>query len=93
MPAECLEVAGDSQNLVDLTQQAAAAARDLDAARLSDIVRQIDTAQSTLRSHADACRAVKGSLDAGSTPSITTSATEAVTPTTPQLPSQGTPSG
>ncbi|MEO7447315.1 MAG: hypothetical protein ABI336_03490 [Humibacillus sp.] len=96
VPAECLEVAGDSQNLVELTQQAAAAARDLDASRLSEIVRQIDTAQSTLRGHADACRAVKGSLDAGSTPSITTSttsATETATPTTPQLPSQGTPSG
>jgi hypothetical protein len=73
VPAECLELAKDSQSLVDLTQQAAAAARDLDAGRLSDVVRQIDTAQSTLRLHADACRAVSASLDTGATPSVTSS--------------------
>ncbi len=72
VPAECLQVADDSRGLVDLTQQAAAAVRDLDAAKLSDLVRQIDTAQTTLRQHADACRAVEASIDTGATPSETT---------------------
>ena len=72
MPAECLDVARDSQALVELTEQAASAARDLDAGRLSDVVRQIDEAQTTLRTHAEACRAVDASLTSGSTPSVTT---------------------
>ena len=71
VPAECLDVARDSQALLDLTEQAVAAARDLDAGRLSDIVRQIDEAQTTLRTHTQACRAVDASLTSGSTPSST----------------------
>ncbi|GAA5029553.1 hypothetical protein GCM10023258_26040 [Terrabacter aeriphilus] len=73
VPAECLEVAQDSQSLVELTKEAAGAARDLDAGKLSEVVRQIDTAQTTLRTHADACRAVDASLTSGATPSVTTS--------------------
>ncbi len=84
VPAECLQVADDSRGLVDLTQQAAAAVRDLDAAKLSDLVRQIDTAQTTLRQHADACRAVEASIDTGATPSETTLTPGATTtPSTP----------
>ncbi len=78
VPAECLKVAQDSQLLVDLTKQAAAAARDLDAAKLSDLVRQIDTAQTTLREHAASCQSVEASISAGTTPSETM-----LTPTTP----------
>jgi hypothetical protein len=94
VPAECLQVAQDSQALVDLTSQAASAARDLDAGRLSDVVRQIDEAQTTLRTHAEACRAVDASLSSGATPSTTpaptTSGNAATTPaaavsTTPSM--------
>jgi hypothetical protein len=92
VPAECLQVAQDSQALVDLTRQAAGAARDLDAGRLSDVVRQIDQAQTTLRTHADACRAVDASLVSGSTPSVTTpSGTGSSVATTASPSSTGSP--
>jgi hypothetical protein len=80
VPAECLQVAQDSQALVDLTSQAASAARDLDAGKLSDVVRQIDEAQTTLRTHAQACRAVDASLSSGATPSTTLAPTTTASP-------------
>ncbi|WP_404390805.1 hypothetical protein [Humibacillus xanthopallidus] len=93
VPAECVDVARDSQTLVELTEQAASAARDLDAGRLSDVVRQIDEAQATLRTHAEACRAVDASLTSGSTPSVTTpSDPGSSAPTTGSSVAPGTPS-
>ena len=93
VPAECLDVARDSQTLVELTEQAASAARDLDAGRLSDVVRQIDEAQTTLRTHAEACRAVDASLTSGSTPSVTTPPDPGSSaPTTGSSVAPGTPS-
>jgi hypothetical protein len=82
VPAECLQVAQDSQALVDLTSKAASAARDLDASKLSDVVRQIDEAQKTLRNHADACRAVDASISSGATPSTTQAPTTSGNPAT-----------
>ena len=89
VPAECLQVSQDSQALVELTKQAATAARELDAGRLSDVVRQLDQAQTTLRAHADACRAVDASLSSGTTPSATTSVPDTV-PSPPASPASTT---
>lgn len=73
VPAECLEVADDSEKLVDLANQAVLAARDLNASRLSDLVRQIGESQQTLTSHADTCRAARATLTTA--PPVSTSAT------------------
>lgn len=56
IPSECLQVAEDSQKVLDLVNDAATAVRDLDAARLSDIVRDLQVGQKTLSDQAAACR-------------------------------------
>lgn len=56
VPGACLEVADSTQQLLSLVQDAVAAARDLDASRLSSIVRQLQEAQSGLQQQAEACR-------------------------------------
>jgi hypothetical protein len=73
VPAECLEVADDSQKLVALANQAVQAARDLNASQLSDLVRQIGESQQTLTNHADTCRAARATLTTA--PPVSTSAT------------------
>ncbi len=62
VPAQCLKVADDSRAVVDLVNQSVTAARDLDAAKLSDLVRQIQAAQATLQTDAETCRAAQASL-------------------------------
>lgn len=62
VPGACLQVADDSQRLLDLVNQIAAAARDLDAARLSDLVRQVQDAQTVLQRDTQACRSAGVSL-------------------------------
>lgn len=56
VPAVCLKLTDDAKAIVDLSTQAAAAARDLKAAKLSSIVRQLDTAQQRLRDDTATCR-------------------------------------
>lgn len=72
VPAECLKVSEDAAALNDLAKRAVTAARDLNASELSSVVREIDTAQTALRQHADACRDVQASITGGTTPSVTT---------------------
>lgn len=62
VPGACLEVADGTQELLSLVRDAVAAARDLDAARLSSIVRQLQEAQSGLQKQADACRSAAPSV-------------------------------
>ncbi len=56
VPDQCLQLAQDSQQVLDLVNQAAAAARDLDAAKLADLVRQMQSRQDELSSQTSACR-------------------------------------
>jgi hypothetical protein len=56
VPGACLEVADGTQELLSLVRDAVEAARDLDAARLSSIVRQLQEAQSGLQQQAADCR-------------------------------------
>ena len=56
VPGACLTLTDDSQELLDLVDQAAKAARDLDAAALSSVVSKLQDAQSRLRTQTDACR-------------------------------------
>ena len=79
VPAECLQVSDDAAVLNDLAKRAVTAARDLNAGELSAVVREIDTAQTALRKHADACRAVQASITGGTTPSVTTLETSSST--------------
>lgn len=72
VPAECLKVSEDATALNDLVRRAVTAARDLDASALSEVVREIDTAQAALRQHAEACKNVQASITGGATPSLTT---------------------
>jgi hypothetical protein len=57
VPGECLQLSDESQQLLDLIDQAVQAARDLDATKLSGIVSQLQQAQQQLRTQTDACRA------------------------------------
>ncbi|HUV47641.1 MAG TPA: hypothetical protein VMX11_01580, partial [Actinomycetes bacterium] len=45
VPAECLDLADNTQEILDLIDQAVAAVSDLDAGALSDVVSQLETAQ------------------------------------------------
>lgn len=59
IPAICMNLADDAQVIVDLSTQAAVAARDLKASALSSIVRELDSAQQQLRKDTAACRAAQ----------------------------------
>lgn len=72
VPAECLKVSDDATAVNDLVRRAVTAARDLDASALSAVVREIDTAQTALRQHAEACKNAQASITGGATPSLTT---------------------
>lgn len=56
IPQACLKVADQAQDVLDTVNQAAQAARDLKATRLSDLVRKLDRQQSRLRATTAACR-------------------------------------
>lgn len=56
LPPVCLNLTAEAQAIVDLTTQAAEATRDLKAAKLSSIVKKLDTAQQLLRADTAACR-------------------------------------
>lgn len=66
VPAECVQLTNDSQRLLDLVTEAAAAARDLDASRLSVVVSQLQQAQQQLQQQTDACRSAAVAGDGGS---------------------------
>jgi hypothetical protein len=57
VPGPCLDVAAQGERLVGLLDRAAGAIRDLDAAQLSGMVRQVGTLQAELRDTTAACRA------------------------------------
>lgn len=71
VPAECLELAQDARDAGGLLEDAATAARDLDANRLADIVRKMQTARDDLDTGASACQNARGGPTTG--PSPTTS--------------------
>lgn len=68
VPGDCVQVATDSQALLSLVDEAAQAARDLDAAKLSDLVAELRAQQQIVRDQAAACQSA-----AAATPSPTTS--------------------
>jgi hypothetical protein len=60
IPAECVQIATDSQQLLTLLDEAVGAARDLDAGKLSGIVAQLQDQQERVSTQAAACRAAAG---------------------------------
>ena len=56
VPGACLTLTNDSQDLLDLVDQAVQAARDLNASELSSVVSKLQDAQSRLRAQTEACR-------------------------------------
>ncbi len=76
VPAQCLKVADDSKAVMDLVNQSVAAARDLDASKLSDLVRQIQAAQKTLQTDAASCQHATASLPSAPTPATSAEATK-----------------
>lgn len=81
VPAACIKVADDSKKVADLANQAVSAALDLDAAKLSDLVRQMGEAQNILTQDGDACREVKATVTA--TPGSYTSSRTSSSTTSP----------
>ncbi len=57
IPGDCVKVAQDSHALLDLAEQAAEAARDLDADQLSTLVAEIKAQQEQIQAQAVACSA------------------------------------
>lgn len=56
VPRACLRIADEAKVLQGQLDAAVAAARDLKASELSDLVRQIDEQQNVLQTHAQVCR-------------------------------------
>lgn len=56
VPRACLDIADEARILQRLLDSSVQAARDLDAAELSRLVRQIDEQQTALQAHAQVCR-------------------------------------
>ncbi len=67
VPRTCLKVADDSKAVTDIVTQMVSAARDLDASKLSDLLRQLQTAQTTLGEDAATCKEADANV-----PSLTT---------------------
>jgi hypothetical protein len=78
IPGECVQLAEDSQAAGNLIGQAATAAGDLDAARLADLVREMQATQETLQAGATACRSAAGDVDLN-VPTVTGLATATAT--------------
>lgn len=76
VPAQCLQVADDSKAVVDLVNQSVNAVRDLDASKLSDLVRQIQAAQKTLQADATSCQQATASLPPALTPTTSAATTK-----------------
>lgn len=55
VPAECLDLADNTQQILDLIDEAVTAAADLDAGALSDVVGELETAQGDLEAQSQAC--------------------------------------
>ena len=55
VPAECAALADDARDAANLLEQAATAARDLDAKALADVARRMQDARDRLAAQADAC--------------------------------------
>lgn len=55
VPSECLALSDNTQQILDLVDEAVSAVADLDAAALSDVVSQLETAQSDLETQSEAC--------------------------------------
>ncbi|MEO8105751.1 MAG: hypothetical protein ABI720_00395 [Actinomycetes bacterium] len=55
VPSECLDLADNTQEILDLLDQAVTAVGELDAGALSDVVAQLETAQTDLESQSQAC--------------------------------------
>lgn len=87
VPRACLRIADEAKVLQDRIDQAVAAARDLDAAELSDLVRQIDEQQTAIRASSDVCR--QGVATATPVPSRAPT----VTVTAPAAPERGESAG
>jgi hypothetical protein len=66
VPAECAALADDARDAANLLEQGAAAARDLDAKALADVVRRMQDARDRLAAQADACRGAAPSASASS---------------------------
>lgn len=66
VPAECAALADDARNAAGLLDEAATAARDLDARALAGLVRRMQDARTRLASQADACRGAAASATTSS---------------------------
>jgi hypothetical protein len=60
VPAECLELADNTQEILDLVDQAVTAAGDLDAGALSDVVSELESAQADIEAQSQACQDAAG---------------------------------
>lgn len=56
VPGACLTLTDNSQELLDLVDQAVTAARDLNASELSSVVSKLKDTQDRLRTQTEACR-------------------------------------
>lgn len=56
VPGPCLALSDEAQSILTEVDKAATAARDLNASRLGDIVRQLQQSRSTLEKQVTACR-------------------------------------
>jgi hypothetical protein len=66
VPAACAALAGDARDAAGLLEQAATAARDLDAKALADVARRMQVARDRLTAQADACQGAAPSLSVSS---------------------------
>lgn len=79
VPRACLKIADEAEVLQGQLDQAMEAARDLDAARLAEMVRGIDEQQASLRKNTETCR--RGAATATAvTPGTTVTSTVTVAP-------------
>jgi hypothetical protein len=67
VPAQCSALAADAQQAAALLEQAATAARDLDAKTLADVARRMQDVRDRLVAQADACAVAGPSVSATST--------------------------
>lgn len=68
IPGDCIQIATDAQELLDLADQAVTAAGDLDADALSDIVAELRTSQETLSNQASICQEAAAQENPTTTP-------------------------